>query len=164
MQNVSGEANPNYKHGFADTRPYRIWTLMKDRCSNPKHPYYYRYGGRGIKVCNEWLHDFQAFHTWATANGYDETAPRGQCTLDRINNDGNYCPENCRWVDMVEQSRNRCTNVVIEFRGERKSIAEWAAFCGVNESTLQKRLKKGMDIETALTKPIRKYIKKITKE
>lgn len=94
-------------HGQCMSRLHCVWKGMKERCSNPKHNRYHRYGGRGITVCDEWLHDFQAFYDWAMANGYDENAPRGQCTIDRIDNDKGYSPENCRWTDAKTQRSNQ---------------------------------------------------------
>lgn len=100
------------KHG--DVRPYAsysrlygVWAKMKQRCNNPHAPNYKNYGARGIRVCDEWLHDFAAFEQWAMTNGYDQDAPRGQCTLDRIDPNGNYCPANCRWADPMTQRHNR---------------------------------------------------------
>ena len=92
------------------TRLYRVWASMKDRCYNPNKKEYHNYGGRGITICDEWRDDFQEFHDWAFTNGYDENAPRGACTLDRIDVNGNYCTENCRWVDMKTQNNNRRNN------------------------------------------------------
>ena len=94
------------KHGREGTRLYDVWTNMKQRCGNPQNPRFSDYGGRGITVCEEWL-DFSNFASWADSSGYDETAGRGLCTLDRIDNDRGYSPDNCRWVDMHEQRMNQ---------------------------------------------------------
>ena len=94
-------------HGESHTRLYRVWQGMKERCYKESHVSYYLYGGRGIRVCDEWLNSYISFKTWAESNGYDWEAPRGQCTLDRKDVNGDYCPENCRWSDMKTQSNNR---------------------------------------------------------
>ena len=94
-------------HRKTKTRLYNVWTHMLQRCYNPNHTAYERYGGRGITVSDEWLHNFQAFYDWAMANGYDENAPIGKCTIDRIDNNKGYSPDNCRFVDMKVQNSNK---------------------------------------------------------
>lgn len=94
------------KHGGRGTRLYNVWKTMRQRCMNKNHGSYRYYGARGIRICEEWS-DFQVFHDWALENGYDQDAPRGQCTLDRIDPNGNYEPSNCRWVDAATQNANR---------------------------------------------------------
>lgn len=92
----------NKKHGLSNTKLFAIWQDMNKRCGNPSHHAYKYYGGRQIKVCNNWQNDFISFYNWALSNGY-----RVGLTIDRINNDGNYEPSNCRWVTMKKQCKNR---------------------------------------------------------
>ena len=94
-------------HGMFGSRLYDVWHGMKARCYRETHPYYNLYGGRGIKVCNEWRDSFQSFAEWALRTGYDANAKRGQCTLDRIDTNGDYEPNNCRWADASTQLSNR---------------------------------------------------------
>ena len=102
-----GKPTATLTHGQSHTRLYKVFRDMKTRCYNKNSPDYKNYGGRGITICDEWLKDFLSFARWAFLNGYDPTAPKMQCTIDRIDNDKGYAPNNCRWVDIATQNRNR---------------------------------------------------------
>lgn len=95
------------KHGGCYDRLYKVYANIKNRCYNENSNDYQYYGARGIKICAEWLNDYTAFKKWAYANGYNDSAQYGQCTIDRIDVNGNYEPSNCRWVSMSIQSKNR---------------------------------------------------------
>lgn len=133
------------------SRLYSIWRHMKERCNNKNHVAYRGYGGRGISVCDQWKNDFLAFKEWALANGYS-----ADLTIDRINNDGNYCPENCRWATPLEQQNNRSANHRITFRGETHSIAEWGRITGISRITIRSRIRCGWTVDDVLTRPVRK--------
>lgn len=130
------------KHGKRGTRLYNIWSLMKNRCSCEKNPCYHNYGGRGISVCNEWQNDFEAFYDWAISNGYAD-----DLTIDRIDNDGNYEPANCRWITNKQQSCNRRTNRFIAIDGETKTVTEWANILKCSRHTLMRRIASGQEIK-----------------
>ena len=131
--------------GYKPTRICSIYRNMSQRCSNPNHPHYKDYGGRGITVCNEWRDSFVSFRDWALSHGYKDNL-----TIDRIDNDGNYDPSNCRWVTIEEQQRNRRSNVKITAFGKTMTLAEWGRDTGIPCSTIKKRLERGVAPETAL--------------
>ena len=126
----------DYKHGCINTRLYRIWANMKTRCTNKNSPDYIRYGARGIVVCKEWL-NFLHFKEWAVANGYSD-----ELTLDRIDNNKGYCPENCRWVNRQIQCNNTRRNKYIVYKGVTKTVAQWARLLRVPYCVLYTRLYK----------------------
>lgn len=136
------------KHGKRNTRLYGIWLQMKNRCFNTKTERYKDYGGRGITVCDEWKNDFTKFYDWSISNGYQENL-----TIDRIDNDGNYEPSNCRWVTVKTQNRNARSNHLITFKGETHCIIEWAEITGLTRGCISNRLRYGWSIEDTLTKP-----------
>ena len=148
------------KHGYSESRLYHVWNGMKSRCYNDKNINYRNYGGRGIKVCDEWQ-EFVPFMKWAYENGYDENAPRGEYTIDRIDVNGNYEPSNCRWVDMVVQANNKrppeewkTRGKKYKFEGKKYTIPELRDKFKINDATIRYRMKvKGMTLEEALKMP-----------
>lgn len=153
-------AERSLKHGGTRSgqkdRLYSVWASMKDRCNNPNSDFYYRYGGRGIKVCDEWANDYAAFKKWAYENGYDDKAKFMQCTIDRIDLDKGYSPENCRWTDIVGQANLRSTSHWVTYNGKTQTIAQWAREYNMGYSALSIRLSKGWPIEKALETPVRR--------
>lgn len=115
-------------------RLYNIYSNMRQRCLNPNSTFYYRYGGRGITICPEWLNSFSAFKEWALQNGY-----RGDLSIDRIDNDKGYSPDNCRWADQSTQSNNTAKCHFIIAFGQKHSMMEWAKITGISYNTLKKR-------------------------
>ena len=138
-------------HGLYYTRQYGIWIEMKERCLNPSHPAYNLYGGRGISICSEWM-NFQNFYDWANNHGYSN-----DLSIDRIDVNGNYCPDNCIWVDQRTQCNNKRTNIRISNNGEDKTLAEWARFYGIDYQKLYRNV--------ILKKiPFEEYVSKIKEE
>lgn len=128
-----------------DKRLYTIYNGMKQRCNNPNSPSYPYYGGRGIKICDKWLKSFEVFSEWAIHNGYSK-----DLTLDRINNDGNYEPQNCRWATRLEQANNTRKCKKITCNGETHSENEWSRILGISQTTISSRLRKGSSAEEVL--------------
>ena len=123
---------------------------MHERCERPKHKHFNDYGGRGIKVCDDWK-EFAPFQQWALHNGYSDTM-----TIDRIDVNKNYSPDNCRWATNKQQQNNRRSNKVVSFDDKQMTISEWSDALGMNYDALEKRLLNGWSAERALTTPIRK--------
>lgn len=151
--------NNSLKHGMCYKRQYNMYQNMIRRCYETNNIKYNRYGGRGIRVCDEWMGEngFINWWEWAKNNGYSD-----KLTIDRIDNDGNYCPENCKFSTLTEQARNRSTNCVVTAFKEEKCLSEWAndSRCVVNQFTLRKRIfELGWEPEKAITTKINKEIK-----
>lgn len=124
----------NTTHGKTHTRLFRVWSSMRNRCDNPNATNYSDYGARGIRVCDEWESNFEAFFEWAVSQGYDPTAKRGKYTVDRINNDLGYSPENCRLATSKQQANNRRSTHFVTYNGVTKSATEWARYYGKGRS------------------------------
>lgn len=143
-------AQRNRTHGETDSRLYNIWHDMKARCGRSKDACFYRYGGRGISICEEWRNSFESFYEWAIHNGYSD-----ELTIDRIDNNGNYEPGNCRWVDIKTQSNNKSNNRLITVNGETHTVSEWAELLNSRPQTIFERLRRGWSEFNAVTIPVR---------
>lgn len=143
------------KHGGSGTRLHSVWRNMKTRCYNPKSKYFARYGGRGIIVCDEWRQSFSAFREWALSHGYADNL-----TIDRINNNEGYRPDNCQWVTQKKQLRNFSRNRLITYKGQTKPVTEWAEEKQISVKALYYRVEKGWTAEEALETPVKKQNKK----
>ena len=137
-QHIKDVGHMNRKHGKTESRLYHIWRGSKERCQNKNSKDYKNYGGRGITICEEWIKDFQSFYEWAMSHGY-----RDDLTIDRIDVNGNYCPENCRWVDIKTQNQNKTNTVNITIKGKTKCLSEWERILGICRHTIKKRYKEG---------------------
>lgn len=134
----------NVRHGQSKTKLYYVWRSMLSRCENPDHKSYKDYGGRGIKVCEAW-HRPEPFLEWAKSAGYCEGLE-----IDRIDNDGNYCPENCHWIPRKDNAVNKSNNKRIEYEGQVKTLSEWARYFGVNYKSLSRNVLKGYSLIDAV--------------
>jgi hypothetical protein len=128
-------------HGLKGSREYNVWMGIKERCYNKNSSSYKYYGAKGVKMCDEWLNSMVTFYDWLHKNGYDNTAPFGKFTVDRINSDGDYSPENCRLTTLKEQCYNRSSNNMVTYNGETKTISEFSRQYNLNINTLKKRIK-----------------------
>lgn len=133
------------KHGGYGTRLYRIWRNMKTRCYYQRCDFYANYGGRGIEVCPEWRGDFAAFREWALSHGYADNL-----SIDRIDNNRGYSPDNCRWADALAQGNNLRTNHLLTAAGQTHTLSEWARLTGISRNTISDRLRRGWSVGRAL--------------
>lgn len=134
-------------HGATRTPEYKAWRSMIDRCERKTHRSYCRYGAKGVAVCPQWRHDFPAFFREVGQK------PSAEYTLERVSNSRGYEPGNVRWATRIEQARNRSSNRYIEFRGARRTIAEWSEVTGIPQDTIRRRLESGQSPEATLTRP-----------
>ena len=141
----------NTYHGFSRTRLYRIYAQILTRCLQPNSKDYKKYGAKGIGVSKEWLGDngFLNFREWSLGHGYEDNL-----TIDRINNNGNYAPDNCRWTTNKVQMNNTSQNRFLYLNGEKHTIAEWSRITGICEETIHARIKLGWNDEDVLTRPL----------
>ena len=144
----SGEKNPNFKHGQRRTKLYAIWQNMHSRCESKSCISYRYYGAKGISVCEEWR-EFVPFWNWALESGYSDGL-----SIDRIDNNGNYEPSNCRWVTGEQQRKNTSFCRKIEYRGETYTLSDLARKVGMKRETIANRLDYGWSVEDAVNKPI----------
>lgn len=134
-------------HGLCHTNEHAIWKAMRQRCKNKNASNYYRYGGRGIKICEEW-NLFEAFYKWCIESGFE-----AGMTIDRIDNNGNYSPENCRWADRITQGNNKSNNKKIVYRGVPLSLNQIERMTGIDRRTIAYRVKSGWDAEKIVNTP-----------
>ena len=136
-------------HRASKSKLFFIWQAMRRRCYDDKNISFQHYGGRGITVCEEWKLSFESFQAWSLQNGYEEGL-----SIDRIDVNGNYEPNNCRWVAKTLQSSNRRDSVWLTFKGETKILTDWADILSINQSAIRERLRRGWSVEDALTVPV----------
>lgn len=137
----------NKKYEYSNKRLYAVYAAMVGRCTDPNSKRYHHYGGRGIKVCDSWLNSYDEFAKWAYDNGYDPLAKHGECTLDRIDVNGNYEPNNCRWISNAEQQLNRRNNHLISYNGKTQTVKEWCVELGLPETKVRWHLQKGETLD-----------------
>lgn len=136
-------------HGKRRTPTYNVWATMRARCDNPKSIGFLNYGGRGIRVCGRW-HDFANFLA-----DMGERPGKGY-SIDRKDNNGDYCPENCQWATRIEQGRNRRSNVLLTFNGKTMTVADWSRETGIRQQVIRRRLNLGWSHEDTLSRPVGK--------
>ena len=138
----------NHRHKESKSRLHNIWLGIKKRCNDMNDD---RYGGRGIRVCEDWMKSYESFRDWALNNGYSDNL-----TIERVDNDKGYYPENCSWIPQSEQAKNRRSTVWVEWDGKRKSIKQWSDYLGINYGTLHSRYYRSKMKPPELFEPVKK--------
>jgi len=144
-----------FRHGMSNTKIHWLWCKIRQRCNNPNCSDYHKYGQRGIKVCKEWDDSFESFYSWALEHGYKDGL-----TIDRKDNDGDYCPENCWFTDNKHQSNNRRSNNLIEIDGVSKTIQQWCDETGTSRGLFRSKLRRGIAGKELIdgTKKVNQYV------
>lgn len=151
QENLAKIGKDNRTHGKTETRLYHTWCKMKERCNNPNIEHYPEYGGRGIKVCDEWNNSFENFQEWAYSVGYDDNLNGTQQSLDRIDVQGNYEPNNCRWATHKEQMRNTTRTVYIDYHGEKIPMSAFCEEHGITyDNFVTRYLNRGFTVDELL--------------
>lgn len=151
LMGVPAKGRPT--HNLSRTKLHGVWCGMLQRCYYKKHIDNEWYSAKGLEVCDEWRHDFEAFYRWAQATGYHEGL-----SIDRIKNDKGYSPDNCRWATPSEQANNRTTNINITYQGRTQTLKQWARELDIHYLSLYHRYKKGVPFEIAITQINRKFV------
>ena len=138
-----------YKHGGSNTRLYRIWKNMKQRCSNPKASKFELYGGKGITVCDSWKNSFENFAKWSYENGYTD-----ELSIDRIDSNKNYCSENCRWTTYKEQGNNTSANHLVTYNGITQTLSKWADSLNLPYKVVSERIRRNWSVEKTFNTPV----------
>lgn len=147
---LKNTTKPSLKHNMSNTRIYREWANMKRRCYTPSIKSYKDYGGRGITVCNEWKESFESFMKWALNNGYADNL-----TIERKDTNGNYCPENCEWIPLNQQQKNRRNCRLINYNGQTMTLTEWCKKLNLPFNRIHYRLYSlGWSFERAISEPV----------
>lgn len=149
MRECQSRAGGRVTHGLSRSRAYNAWQQMRARCGNHNNPEFAHYGGRGIRVCDRWQRSFEAFFA-------DMAAPGPGLSLDRVNNNGNYEPSNCRWATLYEQANNKRRSQRLTFGGHTGTVAEWSERTGLHPETIRGRLKRGLPVEAILAPVLRR--------
>ena len=134
-------------HGLCNTPMHHVWLSMKGRCYCKTNKSYKNYGGRGITVCDEWIKSYRAFYEWAVSSGYKKGL-----SIERIDNNKGYSPDNCKWADKNEQAKNRRNVIDVTYNGKTQCLAEWARELGISRGTIKSRLDQGRSVEEAFSK------------